>query len=85
MSWPWPWPFCHRNTVGEDAQKQQISQSIDHVLESTTRMREEARADLTVAADGAKEAVSQRLIRSSPLREILEGVIERHREMENRR
>ncbi len=85
MRWPWPWPFCHRNVAANDAQQKQISQSMDHVLARTTRIREEARADLAVAADDAKAAISRRMIQSSPLRNILAEVIDRQRDQDNRR
>lgn len=85
MRWLWPWPFCHRNAAPcEDAQKQQIAASTSHILASMTRIREEATADLAMAAEDAKAAVSRRLAQSSPLRAVLAEVIDRQREQDRR-
>ncbi len=62
---------------GKSRQRKQIAESLERVVEVSTRQRDAARTENLEAATGAIQAVERRMKQGVPLRDLLEQVVQR--------
>lgn len=69
------WPL--NKFFGKTRQRKQIAESLERVVEVSTRQRHAARNENSEAANSAIMAVEKRMRQSVPLRDLLEQVVQR--------